>query len=124
MTVMSTSSSPLPGRRRPRNSQGQLLTGPSSALFGYLTIEFFLKLRGLPSVYLMSPVLTKSPRPSPSVFAYCKCSKTGGSSDLGTRLEVTAVGSVTVAVTDYGDVVPHWLGGCGWTPRGRSAIAR
>ena len=27
---------------------------------------------GLHSVYLMSPHVTKSPRPSPSVFAYCK----------------------------------------------------
>ena len=35
---------------RPKTSKkltGQLLTGPSSTLFGYLTIEFFLKLRGL-----------------------------------------------------------------------------
>ena len=67
---------------------------------------------------LKPPVLalTKSPRPPPSVFAYCKRSKTGSGSGLGTRLEVTAVGSVTVAMTlpgsfiqgpIYGDVVAH-----------------
>ena len=27
-----------------------------------------------------------SPRPSPFIFAYCKCSKTGGRNSLGTRL--------------------------------------
>ena len=40
----------------------------------------------LPSVYLMSLLVTKSPRPSLSVFAYCKRSKTGGERGLGTRL--------------------------------------
>ena len=30
-----------------------------------------------PSVYLMSLHMTKSPRPSPSVFTYCKRSNTG-----------------------------------------------
>jgi len=40
----------------------------------------------LPSVYLTSPHVTKSPRPSPSVFTYCKPSKTGGGNSLGTRL--------------------------------------
>jgi len=30
----------------------------------------------------------KFPRPSPSVFAYCKRSKTGGVEGLGTRLNV------------------------------------
>ena len=40
----------------------------------------------LPSVYLMSPHMTKSPRPSPSVFAYCKRSNTGGGNGLGMRL--------------------------------------
>ena len=41
----------------------------------------------LPSVYLTSPHMTGSPRPSPSVFAYCKWSNTGGGNSLGTRLE-------------------------------------
>jgi len=42
---------------------------------------------GLDLVYLTSPPMTRSPRPSPSVFAYCnKHSKTGGGSGLGTRL--------------------------------------
>ena len=31
--------------------------------------------------------MTRSPRPSPSVFAYCKRSNTGGGNGLGTRLE-------------------------------------
>jgi len=39
-----------------------------------------------PSVYLMSSHVTKSPRPSPSVFVYCKQSNTGGGNSLGTRL--------------------------------------
>jgi len=30
--------------------------------------------------------VTRSPRPSPSVFAYCKRSNTGGGNGLGTRL--------------------------------------
>jgi len=41
----------------------------------------------LPSVYLMSLHVTKSPRPSPSVFVCCKQSNTGGGNNLGTRLE-------------------------------------
>jgi len=40
----------------------------------------------LPSVYLTLPHVTTPPRPSPSVFAYCKRSKTGGGNSLGTRL--------------------------------------
>ena len=36
--------------------------------------------------YLTSPHVIKSPRPSPSVFAYCKQSKTGGGNGLGMRL--------------------------------------
>ena len=40
----------------------------------------------LPSVYLTSLHVTKSPRPSPSIFVYCKQSKTGGGNDLGTRV--------------------------------------
>ena len=40
----------------------------------------------LPSVYLMSLHVTKSSRPSPSVFAYCKRSNTGGRKGLGMRL--------------------------------------
>ena len=32
--------------------------------------------------------MTLSPRPSPSVFAYCKRSKTGGRNGLGTRLRM------------------------------------
>jgi len=39
----------------------------------------------LPSVYLTLHI-TKSPRPSPSIFAYCKRSNTGGGNGLGTRL--------------------------------------
>jgi len=35
--------------------------------------------------------VTKSPRPSPSVFAYCKQSNTGGGNGLGTRLVVISV---------------------------------
>ena len=35
---------------------------------------------------LMSPHVTKSPRPSPSIFAYCKWSNTGGGNGLGTGL--------------------------------------
>jgi len=31
----------------------------------------------------------KFPRPSPSIFAYCKQSKTGGVEGLGTRLGLT-----------------------------------
>jgi len=38
------------------------------------------------SVYLTSPHVTRSPRPSPSIFAYCKRSKTGGRNGLGMRL--------------------------------------
>ena len=30
--------------------------------------------------------VVRNPRPSPSVFAYCKRSKTGGGKGLGTRL--------------------------------------
>ena len=37
----------------------------------------------LPSVYLMLPHMTRSPRPSPSVFAYCKRSIL----EVGTRLD-------------------------------------
>ena len=33
--------------------------------------------------------VTRSPRPSPSVFAYCKRSNTGGGNGLGTRLVPT-----------------------------------
>jgi len=33
--------------------------------------------------------VTRSPRPSPSVFAYCKRSNTGGGNGLGTRLDST-----------------------------------
>ena len=40
----------------------------------------------LPSVYLMSPHITKSPRPSSSVFAYCRRSTTGDGNGLRTRL--------------------------------------
>jgi len=32
--------------------------------------------------------VTRSPRPSPSIFAYCKRSNTGGGNSLGTRLEI------------------------------------
>jgi len=41
----------------------------------------------LPFVYLTSWCVTKSPRPSPSIFVYCKQSNTGGGNGLGTRLE-------------------------------------
>ena len=34
--------------------------------------------------------ITLSPRPSPSAFAYCKLSKTGGRNGLGMRLELEA----------------------------------
>jgi len=36
----------------------------------------------------------KFPRPSPSVFAYCKRSKTGGVEGLGTRLGQASVAEV------------------------------
>ena len=36
----------------------------------------------LPCVYLMSPHMTRSPRPSLVIFAYCKRSKTGGGTSL------------------------------------------
>ena len=35
--------------------------------------------------------VTKSPRPSPSVFAYCKPSNTGGGNSLGTRLMIMSI---------------------------------
>jgi len=38
------------------------------------------------SVYQTSPHMTRSPRPSPSIFAYCKRSNTGSENGLGTRL--------------------------------------
>ena len=41
----------------------------------------------LPSDYLMSSHMTRSPRPSPSLFAYCKQSNTGGGNGLETRLQ-------------------------------------
>jgi len=40
----------------------------------------------LPSVYLMSSNVTRSPRHSRSVFIYCKQFNTGGENSLGTRL--------------------------------------
>ena len=66
----------------------------------------------------------KFPRPSPSVFAYCKRSKTGGVEGLGTRLagvcvvgiyhtlcrlpeEVLALGEFAFLV-DLLDVVAAW----------------
>ena len=36
----------------------------------------------LPCVYLMSPHITRSPRPSLVIFAYCKRSKTGDGTSL------------------------------------------
>jgi len=40
-----------------------------------------------PSIlYLMSSHMTRSPRPSSSVFAYCKWSNTGGGNSLWTRI--------------------------------------
>ena len=41
----------------------------------------------LPFVYLMSSHMTKSSRPSPSIFAYPKRSNTGGGNSLGMRLQ-------------------------------------
>jgi len=41
----------------------------------------------LPFVYLMSSHMTKSSRPSPSIFAYPKQSYTGGGNSLGMRLQ-------------------------------------
>ena len=40
----------------------------------------------LPFIYLMPPYVIWYPRPSPSTFAYCDQSKTGGGNDLGLRL--------------------------------------
>ena len=40
----------------------------------------------LPSVYLMSSQVTRSPWPSPSILAYCKQSNAGSWNGLGTRL--------------------------------------
>jgi len=40
----------------------------------------------LPPSYLMPLQVTRSPRPSPSVFAYCKQSNTGGRNGLGMKL--------------------------------------
>jgi len=40
----------------------------------------------LPFVHLTPPHMTKSPRSSTSVFAYCNQSNTGGGSGLGMRL--------------------------------------
>jgi len=45
----------------------------------------------LPSVYLMSLHVTKSPRPSPSIFTYWKRSNTGGGNSLGTRLYISCI---------------------------------
>jgi len=45
-----------------------------------------LSLVCLPSVYLTSPHETKSSRPSPSKFVYCKQSNTGGGDGPGTKL--------------------------------------
>ena len=42
----------------------------------------------LPFVHLTSLHVTRSPRPSPAVFAYCKRSNTGGGNGLGTRLDI------------------------------------
>jgi len=39
----------------------------------------------LPSVYLMWSQVTKSPRPFPSIFVYCKRSNSGGRNGLGKR---------------------------------------
>jgi len=51
------------------------------------------------SIYLMSSHVTKSPRPSPFVLAYCKRSKTGGGNSLGMRLTICAVLRATSEVT-------------------------
>jgi len=40
----------------------------------------------LPSVYLMSSHMTRSPKAFPLIFAYCKQSNTGGGNGLGARL--------------------------------------
>ena len=40
--------------------------------------------------------VTLSPRPSPSVLAYCKQSKNGGGNDLGTRLHSTTMCSASL----------------------------
>ena len=70
---------------------------------------------------LCLPVLQKSPSPSPSEFAYCKWSKTGGGSGLGMVLEATAIGSVATierqiaspsSVCIYSSLVPK-SGGLG-----------
>jgi len=45
--------------------------------------------------------MMKFPRPSPSIFAYCKRSKTGGVEGLGTRLDTGKV----VVCWDTGKVV-------------------
>lgn len=39
-------------------------------------------------IVLISPHVTKSPRPSPSILSYCKRSSTGEGNSLGTRLGV------------------------------------
>ena len=50
------------------------------------------------------------PRPSPSVFAYCKRSKTRGVEGLGTRLQfVCVVGVVCVCVHTL-ELMPHLSG--------------
>ena len=51
------------------------------------TLRFFVRHRP-PSCLPDIKHVTLSPRPSPSVFAYCKQSKTGGGNSLGTRLQV------------------------------------
>ena len=44
----------------------------------------------LPSCLSDVKDVTKSPRPSPFILAYCKQSKTGGGNGLGTRLLCTS----------------------------------
>ena len=57
---------------------GQLKTG--------IILWLALPLVCLPSVFLMSPNVTRAPWPSSSIFAYSKQSKTRGDKGLGTRL--------------------------------------
>jgi len=57
---------------------------------GIITVsQRLLQCMCLSSSYLTLAHMTRSPGPSPSVFAYCKRSKTGGGNSLGTRLPLS-----------------------------------
>jgi len=57
-----------------------------------------------PPVYI-----TKTPRPSPSIFTYCKRSNTGGGNGMGTRLWSFCCSRLGVCMR-----VSPWVFGCGY----------